>query len=207
VEHRTFFNSIAPLWDEMSHHDGASLRRILDHMELYPACTVLDAGCGTGAFSELMVNECAYPLGIVCLDISEDMLRGAKRRLQKVKNITYVQGDLSMPCFAGRIFDRIICFSCFPHIKGKSSALANLEHALKDEGMLVIAHADNYQKINEFHARCSEPIRNDYLPCPEEMRMLLENACLGSISIIDEPHLFIVTARPERRAYPGPSGS
>jgi ubiquinone/menaquinone biosynthesis C-methylase UbiE len=201
MDHRTFFNSLAPTWDEISHHDSSRLAEVLDHLELFPGCIVLDAGCGTGIFSEFIVAHCDFPLSLLCMDISEEMLLCSRKRLSHNRNIHFLQGDLSMPGLAGKCLDRVICYSCFPHVKGKSMALINIEPVLKDDGLLVIAHADNYRKINEFHARCSEPIRNDYLPCPEEMKMLFENACLGSISIIDEPHLYIASARPQRRTF------
>ena len=48
MNHREFFNRMAPQWDEQVRHDACKLSRIVTALSLQPGERVLDIGTGTG---------------------------------------------------------------------------------------------------------------------------------------------------------------
>lgn len=196
MDHREYFNNLATSWDKMCHHEDSKLENIMISLNLQPGCRLLDVGCGTGIFTEYILNHFKEPVEIICVDISEKMIEIAKDKLSRYDNILYLCGDVILINLPNKSIDRIICYSCFPHIHDKHSALLNFKRMLKNDGLLVIAHSDGYKKINEFHSRLEGPVRHDLLPRPEEMRMLLNEAGLIENEILDKQDLYIVSARP-----------
>ena len=182
------------MWDVMCHHDHSRLTIILEHLRLFPGCLVLDMGCGTGIFSQFIRTHSGIPVEIVCVDISEKMLEVAKGKLGTDGSISYVCGDATSIDFPDGSSDRIICYSCLPHIQEKAAAIENFRRMLKKGGLLVIAHSDGYEKINSMHAGLEAPVRHDHLPGPEKMKSILENGSFSRIHIVSEPDLYIVTA-------------
>jgi trans-aconitate 2-methyltransferase len=72
-------------------------RDVLDRLELRGDETVLDAGCGTGRVTELLLER--LPRGrVIALDASEAMLADARGRLERFGDrVTFVASDLGRP--------------------------------------------------------------------------------------------------------------
>jgi len=99
---------------------------------LKPGGSLLDAGCGDGAFLKL-----AAPLfGRVCgTDISEPAV-GAVRAL----GLEAVQGELPGPLpFPGGTFDACVLLDVIEHIADPLAALKELRRVLKPGGRLVLS--------------------------------------------------------------------
>ncbi|MHC9543758.1 MAG: class I SAM-dependent methyltransferase [Vulcanimicrobiota bacterium] len=195
-----FFDHHAPRWDEMSRPDRSRLARIAAALDLFPGARILDVGCGTGAFTGFLLEEFSEPLEIVCADFSGKMLEVARGKLAQFQEVTFCCVDATTGSFPGRAFDRIICYSCFPHLNNKAAALSNFRRHLVPGGLLVIAHSDNYQKINEFHSKCEGPVRHDILPDPAGMKKMLEEQDFSPVTITDEHDIYIVKAGMGRKA-------
>jgi len=197
MDHREYFNNKATLWDGICHHEHSRLRSILEHLRLFPGCRVLDVGCGTGVFAEFIEIHSEMPVEIICVDISEKMLEVARKKLGQYTTISYFCGDATDIDLPDKSLDRIICYSCIPHIQAKAAALRNFWRMLKSGGLLVIAHSDGYEKINEMHSHLEDPVRHDFLPGPEEMRSMLDRADFRNIQILSKTDLYIVSAEKE----------
>ncbi len=189
-----FFDRHAPRWDEMSRHDSSRLARIAAALDIFPGVRILDVGCGTGAFTSFLLENSSEPLEIVCADFSGKMLEVARRKLSQRKEVSFCRLDVTTESFPGKAFDRIICFSCFPHLNNKAAALSNFRRHLSPGGLLVIAHSENYLKINEFHRKCEGPVRHDIIPGPIEMKKMLEVLNFSPVMVTDEPDIYIVKA-------------
>jgi ubiquinone/menaquinone biosynthesis C-methylase UbiE len=96
----------------------------------------------------------------------------------------------SMP-FQSDQFDRVTCFSAFPHFPNKAKALFELVRVLKSEGMLFIAHLQSIEEINQFHQQVGGAVAHDLLPHPERIRDLMNKAGLCDVSIINQPGKFL----------------
>lgn len=77
--------------------------------------TILDLGCGSGITSSIILDF--YPqANVIAIDLFEEMLTHAKKRLQQYQNqITYVQGDFRV-CDLGNGIDVCISALALHHI-------------------------------------------------------------------------------------------
>lgn len=195
MNHREYFNSLAPGWDKMMGHNPAKLGRIIDSLQIKAGCRILDVGCGTGVFVESLLARFGEGIQIICVDISERMLEIAWNKFQVVPTVSYVTADITEPILRNESLDRVICYSCIPHIREKSRAFFQFRRMLKPGGMLVIAHSDGRDAINRMHESLGEPVKYDLLPDCGEMREFLEASGFRDVQVIDEPDFFEIIAR------------
>ena len=101
---------------------------------------VADLGCGTGTIS-LSVKKRFPNARITCIDMSENMLALAARKLKVLKHIEFEPGELSSYRFTGR-YDAIVSSLALHHIEGpgKIALFKKIHGTLKAGG--VFANAD-----------------------------------------------------------------
>ena len=102
--------------------------------QLNPEKNVLEAGCGTGIFTEKLSKTGA---AITALDISPDLLNLAKNRI-KTENVFFVLGDLENLEFADNSFDAVVGVSILHHIN-LDTALKEIKRVLKNGGKIVFS--------------------------------------------------------------------
>jgi SAM-dependent methyltransferase len=110
--HRLDYQLVRSYWEEAAHeaesasymahgqglprdcaeHRFALERAVVDRWfaALGPTSSVLDVGCGAGAWTELFAQRCGRVVGV---DASAGMLAAARRRLAGQGNVELVQGD------------------------------------------------------------------------------------------------------------------
>jgi trans-aconitate 2-methyltransferase len=110
---------------------------VLDRLPLDGDETVLDAGCGTGRVTELLVAR--LPRGrVVALDASAAMLTEARGRLARFGNqVEYVQADLAKPLPLDGQVDAILSTATFHWVLDQDALFANLAAVIKLGGWLV----------------------------------------------------------------------
>ena len=197
---RRFFDQAAADWDALEVEETyARLREIVTGLGIVPGAAVLDVGCGTGVLLPLLRENVNGDGHVVALDLSGEML---KQALGKGQPAVYVQGDAqSLPLPEG-VFDWVLCNAVFPHFPDKLRALAELRRVLRTGGRLVICHAFNREKINEFHRSVGGVVAHDTIPDEGEIRHLLSEAGLGEAEVRDEPdrYLAMTSKLPSARA-------
>lgn len=107
---------------------------------------VLDAGCGTGRFSEKLA---ALGHRVVGVDFSEESLKVARRRADPEMAEFHLANLLNMP-FGSSIFDKVLCSQVIEHILSYEDAirlLKELKRVLKPGGELIIT-TFNYTLID-----------------------------------------------------------
>ena len=125
--------------------------------------TVLDAGCGTGRVTELLLTR--LPLGrVVALDASGAMLERARERLARFgERVTYVKADLEQPLPLAEPVDAVLSTATFHWVMDHDALFANLASVLHPGGWLV-AQCGGFGNIARFIevARSVDPdfIRN-----------------------------------------------
>lgn len=102
---------------------------------------ILDLCSGTGRAASWMVTAAGDTGQVVGLDITESMVKVAKERYEGMRNLIFLQRDVTEPFGYQNYFDGI--FTSFaihelPEAK-RSAALAYSYLALKEEGRMVIA--------------------------------------------------------------------
>ncbi len=140
------YNIWAPTYDTQMNplimlEEGVSLNLIGDVQGLH----VLDLGCGTGRYCELLSNRGANVVGI---DPSENMLLEARRKVEGNSQIDILQGTIEQLEFPSRCFDLVVAALVLGHLQELEPTLTEVSRVLKDEGRLIISDIHPYWPIS-----------------------------------------------------------
>jgi ubiquinone/menaquinone biosynthesis C-methylase UbiE len=193
---KDFFDRHASSWDkDLGYEDGAArLEEVVKWFNLSQQDSVLDVGTGTGILLPFL-REAIGPKGrLIAIDFSFKMLEKAKtRHFPGEKNI--INASVAAIPFRSDQFDRVTCFSAFPHFPNKSWALLEMVRVLKSGGTLFIAHLHSVEEINQFHQAVGGPVAHDFLPHPERIRSLMKESGLDEVSILNQPGKFFAQGK------------
>jgi SAM-dependent methyltransferase len=116
-------------WNHNNHYHKFLLQQLPGYCE-----SILDLGCGTGAFSRLLAKRCHR---VVALDLSPQMITIAKQHSQNYPNIDFQVADILQWEFPIKQFDAIVSIATFHHLP-LENLLPSLKNALKPGGKLLI---------------------------------------------------------------------
>lgn len=151
-----FYTTTAKEWDDSRSYSWKGWSRLIKEIEAMEPfffkreIRILDIGCGNGRFIEFL-QEKEIKFDYTGVDFNEDLLRIAKQRYNKNKQIKFIQSDLlrlDTREFDGK-FDLIVSFGVMHHIPGLSNRvqfIKNLIMHMEDNGYLVLT----LWKFNEF---------------------------------------------------------
>ena len=189
--HKEYFNSLADDWDERMPPDPA-LRDYLIRFGVKGGERILDVGAGTGRMSKYMVELVGDKGCVVAEDIAVRMLSNGKECLGCPPY--WVCDDVLDLSFRDAVFDRVVCFSAFPHFTSPVQALREFERVLVKGGRLLILHTRSSHEMNAFHATLDGVVKEDILPDVIAMAGLLEEAGFESEDVFEKDGLYWVTA-------------
>jgi SAM-dependent methyltransferase len=121
---------------------AGTLAELLHVDTIYPpGSRVLEAGCGIGAQTSILVQNCPHAQ-FVSIDISQDSIKKAKTSV-KAENVIFGQADIFDLPFEAESFDHIfICF-VLEHLQKPIDALVNLKKVLKKGGSITVIEGDH----------------------------------------------------------------
>lgn len=124
---------------------------VLERLPLAGDETVLDAGCGTGRVTELLLAR--LPKGrVVALDFSAAMLAQARQRLASFGDrVTFVEADLGRPLPIDSRVDAVLSTATFHWVMDHDAMFENLAAVLNPGGWLV-AQCGGFGNIAKFLA-------------------------------------------------------
>jgi trans-aconitate 2-methyltransferase len=127
----------ASVYDRVADPQARWGAEVLARLSLDGEETVLDAGCGTGRVTEMLLGR--LPHGrVVALDASTAMLEQARGRLARFGDrVTYVAADLGKPLPIGGTVDAILSTATFHWVPDHDALFANLGAVLRPGGSLV----------------------------------------------------------------------
>lgn len=190
---REFFDERADQWDSNVFHDPARVSYITGLLGLSDGCDVLDVGTGTGVMVPYYLD--AMDGGhVTAIDYSERMISVARSKMPESDRLSYRVQDL-YSLNEKECYDRVVCYSCFPHFPDPVEAIAVLTRALRPGGLLCIAHSSSKEHINHVHREGGEVISNDYLPPADLMSRMFSEAGLETVFSRDDDDYYVVIGR------------
>lgn len=153
---------------------------------------VLDIGAGRGALT-VPLSTLVKTGRVVAADLSDNMLSSARKMLN-AEHAHYVCTDACAVSFRDETFDKIVCYSTFPHIQNPLRALVEFLRILKPSGKVLIFHNCCSRKLNHYHARIPNVVTFDKLPKSEHLQALLRHVGFTEIQTVEKPDLYWVEA-------------
>jgi len=120
--------------------------RVTSMMGVEPGDEILDMGSGTGRNALLMLRSAGEDGRVVGLDISERMLRRARRRCRRHSQITFAKQRIELPLPHRGEFDKVFLSFVLHGLENpiKRSVIANARKALRPGGSLWILDYDEF---------------------------------------------------------------
>lgn len=144
---------------------------------------VLDAGCGTGIFTQDVVASGAVITGV---DISEKMLRGAVAKLDTT-DFQAACADMTLLPFSDETFDRVISVTAVEFVPDISQAVKELNRVTRQGGTIVMATLNS---LSPWAQRRTREARNAhslfkhvYFRSPDDLRKYLPESALIKTAI------------------------
>jgi demethylmenaquinone methyltransferase/2-methoxy-6-polyprenyl-1,4-benzoquinol methylase len=190
--HRDYFNQLAYEWDSLVTFEPI----LVQHLQQFGVSSgdhILDIGAGTGRLTKCLAELVGQNGFVIALDFAENMLRIAKSKMI-TSNVGFVCADVCKLPFFDNQFNKVICFSTFPHVKEKEQSLREMYRMLSQNGKLLILHTQNSQTLNEFHGNLKTIIRHDHIPPAAAMQDIVSRVGFTPTTIIEEKNLYWVEA-------------
>jgi ubiquinone/menaquinone biosynthesis C-methylase UbiE len=190
--HREYFNRLAPEWDDRM-TDNPEFKQHLIQFGVSPGDCVLDIGAGTGRMTKHLIGLVGDEGLVIAEDIAETMLLEGKRRLGNHTQ-HWLCDDVKALAIKDETFDKVLCFSAFPHFTHPKKALAEMHRVLRHGGKLLILHTASSLQLNEFHASLDGIVCHDRLPAAETMIPMLRKTGFRPEHIQEKEDLYWVQA-------------
>jgi uncharacterized membrane protein YdjX (TVP38/TMEM64 family) len=126
-------NSRVRQWFQKYYEFGVLKRHLKRNGVNLSGSVVLDAGCGSGYSSALIIKE-FHPGKLYALDITPEQVELAKQQGLPA-NITC--GDIANTGFPAETFDAVFTFGVFHHVPKWDKALEEMNRVLKPGGLLL----------------------------------------------------------------------
>ncbi len=150
----------------------------------------LDAGCGTGAFSEMIVQRCA-PRSVTGIDPSAEQISFARN---KIPGVTFQVADaMSLP-FDDGAFDIVVSALVLHFIPDRAKAIAEMKRVLRPGGIVAAytwertataEFAPYAPMVHEIRTLGVDPTMSPLVPeqTPEGMQAALKAAGFADIVV------------------------
>lgn len=145
---------------------------ILDMLRPSRGERILDAGCGTGVFTQDIIAAGAQVVG---LELSLPMLVRAGEKLSG-SPFFMIQGDMNTLPFADQVFDKSVSVTAIEFMEDARVAVDELFRITKPGGRIVVATLNSLSAWAERRKRSGKEghslFRDAVFRSPEEMRQL-----------------------------------
>lgn len=135
-----------------------SFAEIAEYIKSNKLCTVLDAGCGTGAKSFILANHGLHVTGCDFSEVALNIASLNQNELYGEQKIKFYESDITNLCFGDGVFDAVVCWGVLMHVEDISKALEELGRIVRPGGMLVIG-INNHNSLDSLLAACSGRFR------------------------------------------------
>ena len=187
-----FFNSVAKNWDNMIEVNEIKINYLLSKLEIKENDNILDIGTGTGILIPFLSK--LAPNGLIKgVDISEGMLEVASEKFKTMPNISFDLVNVETEDINCR-YDKIILYSMYPHLEDKTNTIKKLvQNNLKHNGILMIAHSDSREFLNNLHKDTDERVSESLLMEVNKQKEVFINASLNVTDAFENDEMYYIT--------------
>jgi ubiquinone/menaquinone biosynthesis C-methylase UbiE len=127
---------------------------LLEHLQPFPGCRILDIGCGTGRYLRRFTSAHCRIIGV---DLSRNMLVKARQYLGASTDVCLVQASASALPFISSSFDRIMSGLVVDHMASAEQLFDEIATLLTRNGHAVVTavHPD-MQRLTGRHITIQE---------------------------------------------------
>lgn len=113
---------------------------VIQHADIGPCMSVLDAGCGPGRVTLPAARAVGSEGKVVALDMQAGMLSRVQKKAESenLPQIETLQADLGQGRLTSCSFDRALLVTVLGEIPDQETALKELYDVLKPDGLLII---------------------------------------------------------------------
>jgi len=184
--HMEFFSRQAANW-HFPAADRWLLEELLEELNLKPADTVLDVGCGNGQVSTWLLAK-RPDLKVLAVDACRAMLLANCQRLA----VAFIQAYAEQLPLKAQVCDVVLNYCVFPHLKFKAQAISEYQRILKPNGRVVIIHPGGRHRVNQKHQEIGFPVAQDLIPAPPAIIALFKAANFRLNRSVDDERLFLL---------------
>ena len=117
--------------------------KLIDRSGIKEGMCVLEAGCGSGAFTDYVARALGDGGYVFALDIQPEMLEQLKKKLMRfenrdITNVFLIDGDVRNMPFKDNHFDLVYMIAVLQEIPEIHKALIEIKRVLKPNGILAI---------------------------------------------------------------------
>ena len=166
------------------HYCLPSFSQSLQILDLNQDSRLLDVGCGTGIFLDILVKNFPYTK-FSGLDLNQAMLAKASEKLPHKVDLKIGNAE-SLP-YDSQSFDWVVLSNCFGHINNQEAALNEAHRVLTDDGKIIITDWTRdflTMRILNFYVQLFDYAKYNSLKSSETIAMLekLHFNCLSAES-------------------------
>jgi 2-polyprenyl-3-methyl-5-hydroxy-6-metoxy-1,4-benzoquinol methylase len=152
----------------VSHDQERVVRGWLEEMGRHDL-KLVEAGCGSGWMCETL-SDYGRVTGV---DISDEVLRRAARRLPQVK---FIAGDFTQVALETGSYDFVVSLETLAHVPDQPAFVAKMASVLKPGGQLMLATQNRPALERNHHIPAPQPCQLRHWTNREELRTLIEDA-------------------------------
>lgn len=190
-----FFDAIAPQWDSWEKLEELA-RRLEEGFRSFairPDEHILDVGCGTGNSTRALLPFLSANGKITAVDPSPAMLAVAKEKVKDPRVEWICDGIERLD--GEQLYDRILCFSVWPHLSNHPVIVQGMHRMLMPHGRVHIWHLQSREEINRIHANASDAVMHHTLAPAERLSGLLVHHGFVIEQCQDDAAGYLITGR------------
>ena len=130
------YDAVAKIYDlQYGREQRMKMEFALKNLHLKFKSLVLDVGCGTGILFEYLSGKVEILVGI---DISKNILKKAKEKLEGVDNVFLIQADADHLPFPSEVFDAIFAVTLLQNMPSPITTLKEMGRVAKSGAPILV---------------------------------------------------------------------
>ena len=121
---------------------AVKLEEILNSCCIPNGAEILDAACGTGIITPILLEAVGSSGTVTAVDFAPEMIIRARAKNFGPNARFLVANVMDLP-FENCTFDLVVCNGALPHFPDLKGSLREMKRVLKNGGRLIISHANS----------------------------------------------------------------